>query len=228
LSFKNDNTTPVALDSEKPESARVDSGILLWRMAGVLLTPFLQRVPTKVLLGRPASFENPETVVSINADRPKKANVAKGVLNFGCFLLRPLQQLVRFLAIYYMAQRRDGVPTRRSGMVFPIAQHSANRSNRFANCVIVLVAGLTLTATHASDWRCVDASGHTYNSSQRVPSDTCQEMSTGAAYEAPPDAPKDPLVAAPVKSAKTPPLKRAIKAKPRRSGASIGMSKEER
>jgi hypothetical protein len=112
-------------------------------------------------------------------------------------------------------------------MVFPIAQHSATRSNRFANCLIALVASLTLTATHASGWRCVDASGHTYNSSQRVPSDTCQEMSTGAAYEAPPDDPKDPLVAAPVKSAKTPPLKRAIKAKPRRSGASIGMSKEE-
>jgi hypothetical protein len=111
-------------------------------------------------------------------------------------------------------------------MFFPIVQHSATRLHPFASWVIALAASLTLTA-HASSWRCVDSSGHTYTSSQRVPSDTCQEISTGAAYAAFPGDPEEPLVAAPVRNATPPGAKRVEKAKPRRPGVSIGMSKDE-
>lgn len=96
-----------------------------------------------------------------------------------------------------------------------------------AGMAATIAASMIFHEAHASSWRCIDSDGHTYTSSQRVPSDTCQDMSTGASYAAAPDDSKDQPLVAPVKSSKPTATKRIMKEKTRRPGASIGMSREE-
>jgi hypothetical protein len=112
-------------------------------------------------------------------------------------------------------------------MFILIAHCSSSSTSRYIGCMLVLIASLATSTVRASTWRCVDSTGHAYTSSQSVPSDTCAMVNADNPYATAPDNLDGSSEGAPAARRAKPTQKRTSVAKPRRSGASIGMSKEE-